>query len=241
MPSFAPPIPPDTAPADAPISTSRAEMSCPIAAAVPTVDTAPSTAPRVAPTAICPARLPPSNFTPPDTPPTNPDTAPETAASVVLPQSHDSRSPRAICTAWMAASMPTEIATSLRIAMINCRNVNCTINRVACCAIGIPAVDAPNVPKAAAISAAISIASAISDAMIDSLVYSTSNAVLSQLSASCSQIFCNFGRYESSPAANFFQYSSNAWTASPVWLDTTVDAAPLPSSMTDFTPSAAVR
>ncbi len=102
-------------------------------------------------------------------------------------------------------------------------------------------MDAPNVPNAAAISAAISIASAISDAMIDSLVYSTSSAVLSQLSASCSQIFCSFGRYDSSPSANFFQYSSNFWTASPVWLETTVDAAPLPSSMTDFTPSAAVR
>ncbi|ROP40000.1 hypothetical protein EDD40_5403 [Saccharothrix texasensis] len=194
IPSFAPPIPPDTAPADAPISTSRAEMSCPIAAAVPTVDTAPSTAPRVAPTATCPASPPPWNFSPPDTPPTSPDTAPDTAASVVLPQSHDSRSPRATWIAWMAASMPTEIATSLRIAMISWRKVNCTISRVACCAIGMPAVVAPNVPNAAAISAAISIASAISDAMIDSLVYSTSSAVLSQLSANCSQIFCSFGR-----------------------------------------------
>ncbi|MBB5954978.1 hypothetical protein FHS29_001548 [Saccharothrix tamanrassetensis] len=119
--------------------------------------------------------------------------------------------------------------------------MNCTISRVACWAMGMPAVDAPKVPKAAATSAAISMASAISDAMIDSLVYSTSSAVLSQLSASCSQIFWSFGRYDSSPSANFFQYSSNRCTASPVWLPTTVDAAPFASSITDFTPCAAVR
>jgi len=194
MPSFAPPMPPETAPDVAPSSTSFALMSCPMATEVPTELTAPSTAPRVAPTATWPARPPPWNLTPPDRPPTRPETAPLTAAWPVLLQSQSLRSPVSIWMPWMAASMPTEIATSLRIAMISCRNVNWTINRVACWAIGMPADAPPKVANAAAISAAISMASAISDAMIDSFVYSTSSAVPSQLSASCSQIFLSFGR-----------------------------------------------
>jgi hypothetical protein len=165
-----------------------------MATEVPTELTAPSTAPRVAPTAIWPARPPPWNFTPPDRPPTRPETAPETAAWPVLLQSQSFRFPLTTWMAWMTASMPTEIATSLRIAMISWRKVNWTINRVACWAIGMPADAVPKVAKAAAIKDAISMANAIRDAMIDSLVYSTSRAVPSQLSASCSQIFFNLGR-----------------------------------------------
>ncbi|SFR28087.1 hypothetical protein SAMN04488564_112198 [Lentzea waywayandensis] len=95
---------------------------------------------------------------------------------------------------WIAASMATSVRTSRRIAVISLRKIICTVMRVAAWAIGMPAVDVPNVPKAAAIRAAISMASMISAAMMAYLAYSTSSAVLSHEPARPSQDFFSFTR-----------------------------------------------
>jgi hypothetical protein len=182
-PPMVPPTPPDT-PAR---SRSPAVMSSPVIAAVATVDATPSTPPRTAPSTTLPPRPVALVGMKSMPPPMAPEMAPERAAPPVLFQSQLVRSPLAICRPWMATSMPTSIRTSLRIAMIRRRKIIWTVMRVAACAIGIPAVEAPKVPKAAAIMAAISIASMMSAAMIEYFAYSTSSAQLSHESPRPSQ------------------------------------------------------
>ncbi|MBB5910291.1 hypothetical protein [Actinoalloteichus hymeniacidonis] len=133
-----------------------------------TVLATPSAAPLVAPRNAWSARVPPTLSdsapvapvgTTPETPPTTPETTPLIAESLILPQSIPSRLPCSIWRPWMAASRPTDMATSMatlfRIEMMSCRKIICTVSLVAAWATGMPALAVPKVTNAAAIIAAI--------------------------------------------------------------------------------------
>ncbi|MDQ3405183.1 MAG: hypothetical protein M3548_17630 [Actinomycetota bacterium] len=154
-------------------------MSWPVMAALATVEATPSKAPRAAPSTALPPRPLARRGTKSIPPPIAPEIAPERAAPPVLPQSQSLRSPLANWMPWMAASMATSVSTSRRMAVISLRKIICTVILVAACAIGTPAVDAPNETNAAATSAAISMASRINAAMMAYFAYSTSSAQLS--------------------------------------------------------------
>ncbi len=123
------------------------------------------------------------------------------------------------CTSSLAAFSRASFATCLTPCCISfctsCRKIICTAARVASCAGTIPAVVAPKLAKAAAIIAATWIASRISEAMIRYFVYSTSSAVRSHDSASCSHACSIWRNWALSPSVSCAQNWANASADSP--------------------------